>query len=92
FASLDAPTREDLQELTWRLKEEEALTLVLVTHNIEEAVFMGQRILILGIPPHTQPEVVENPGAGDPSFRQSQAYWERVEQLRRALRFQDLRA
>ncbi|MCS7352002.1 MAG: ABC transporter ATP-binding protein [Anaerolineae bacterium] len=91
FASLDAPTREDLQELTWRLKEAEALTLILVTHNIEEAVFMGQRILILGAPPHTRPEVVENPGAGDPSFRQARAYWKRVEQLRQALRVPDAR-
>jgi ABC-type nitrate/sulfonate/bicarbonate transport system ATPase subunit len=86
FASLDAPTREDLQELTWRLKEEEALTLILVTHNIEEAVFMGQRIMVLGQPPHTAPVVVENPGAGDPAFRGTAAYSEQVERLRRALR------
>ncbi|SNB60996.1 ABC transporter ATP-binding protein [Thermoflexus hugenholtzii] len=86
FASLDAPTREDLQELTWRLKEEEALTLILVTHNIEEAVFMGQRIMVLGQPPHTAPVIVENPGAGDPAFRRTAAYSEQVERLRRALR------
>ncbi|WP_352429928.1 ABC transporter ATP-binding protein [Thermoflexus sp.] len=86
FASLDAPTREDLQELTWRLKEEEGLTLILVTHHMEEAVFMGQRILVLGCPPHRQPDVIENPGAGDPAFRHTPAYWAQVERLRQALR------
>ena len=48
FAALDAATREDLQNLTIELQREQNLTLVVVTHNIEDAVFLGQKILVLG--------------------------------------------
>ena len=42
FSWLDAPTRESLQNLTLELQIEQGLTLVIVTHSIEEAAFMGQ--------------------------------------------------
>ena len=48
FSSLDALTREDLQRLTVELRAETGVTTVIVTHIIEEAVFLGQRILVLG--------------------------------------------
>ena len=54
FSSLDAPTREGLQLLTLELVSEEKLTLVLVTHSIEEAAFMGHKILLLKKPPNTK--------------------------------------
>ncbi len=47
FGALDALTREDLQNLTLDLRAEQRLTTVIVTHNIEEAVFMGEKILVL---------------------------------------------
>ncbi len=54
FSSLDALTREDLQRLTVELRQETGVTTVIVTHNIEEAVYLGQRILVLGRPPNTR--------------------------------------
>jgi len=53
FSSLDAPTREDLQNLTMEIQAEQNLTLVLVTHAIEEAAFLGRKILLLGPSPNT---------------------------------------
>jgi len=47
FAALDAPTREGLQDLIVGLSIEAGLTVVLVTHTIEEAAFVGQKILLL---------------------------------------------
>jgi NitT/TauT family transport system ATP-binding protein len=47
FAALDAPTREGLQGLLLDLSAEAGLTVVLVTHTIEEAAFVGQQILLL---------------------------------------------
>src|SRR5512136_305166 len=64
FSSLDALTREDLQQLTLDLRQETGVTTVVVTHNIEEAVYLGQRILVLGKPPNQDARVIENPGAG----------------------------
>lgn len=85
FSSLDALTREDLQQLTVELRQETGLTTVVVTHIIEEAVFLGQRILVLGRAPNTVARVIENPGAGVPDYRGQPAYWQRVSELRAAL-------
>jgi NitT/TauT family transport system ATP-binding protein len=85
FSSLDALTREDLQQLTVELRQETGLTTVVVTHNIEEAVFLGQRILVLGRAPITRARVIENPGAGGPDYRGQPAYWQKCVELRSQL-------
>ncbi len=59
FSSLDAPTREDLENLTLELQAETGLTIVVVTHSIEEAAFLGRKILFLGRPPHREAVIVE---------------------------------
>ncbi len=74
FSSLDAPTRESLQNLTLELWEEQKLTLVTVTHAIEEAAILGRKILILGQPPIERPEILDNPACGSPGFRGSAGY------------------
>lgn len=61
FSSLDAPTREGLQRLILDLQNEHGLTVILVTHTIEEAAFIGRRILHLNYPPNKAPFVLENP-------------------------------
>jgi ABC-type nitrate/sulfonate/bicarbonate transport system ATPase subunit len=85
FSSLDAPTRSGLQNLTLELWSEQTLTLVIVTHAIEEAAVLGQRILLLGAPPNRQPQVIENPGAAQPDFRDRPEYSALVQRLRRQL-------
>ena len=74
FSSLDAPTRQSLQNLTLELWAEQELTLVIVTHAIEEAAILGHKILLLGYPPNIQAEVIDNPGATQPDFRDSTEY------------------
>jgi len=82
FGALDALTREDLQNLTLELRAEQQLTLVLVTHNIDEAVFMGENILVLGRPPNREALVVTNPQAGGAGYRQQDAFFTRCNELR----------
>ena len=82
FSSLDAPTRESLQSLTLELAAEQDLTLVLVTHSIEEAALLGQKILLLNEPPNREANVIENPGAGIPGYRESTEYVELCRTLR----------
>jgi NitT/TauT family transport system ATP-binding protein len=74
FSSLDAITREDLQNLTHSLCEEQNLTLVIVTHAIEEAASLGKKILLLDAAPNVRACVFENPNAGKPNHRNSGAY------------------
>lgn len=85
FSSLDAPTREGLQDLTRSLWREQGFTLVLVTHLLEEAAAMGEAILVLSHPPHTQPHVVANPGAREDGYRQTEGYAQMCLTLRQAL-------
>lgn len=82
FSSLDAPTRENLQNLTLELKTEQGLTLVIVTHSIEEAAYMGEKILLLSAPPNREPVVFHNPAHGRPVYRNSPAYQEMSTRLR----------
>ncbi len=75
FSSLDAPTREGLQRLVLELWSEQKLTLIIVTHAIEEAAVLGQKILLLNRPPNRGSAVViENPGAAAPGYRETDAY------------------
>ena len=85
FGALDALTREDLQQLTLDLRAEHGLTTVIVTHNIEEAVAMGQSILVMHQPPNREPLVVENPAAGSENYRSSSVFFERCNHLRALL-------
>ena len=47
FGALDAQTRETMQEEVTRLWERTAKTIVFVTHDIEEAVYLGDRVVVL---------------------------------------------
>ena len=48
FGALDAQTRYQMEEELLRLWEDEKRTVIFVTNNIEEAVYLGDRILLLG--------------------------------------------
>jgi NitT/TauT family transport system ATP-binding protein len=47
FGALDAQTRETMQEELTRLWERTAKTIVFVTHDIDEAVYLGDRVVVL---------------------------------------------
>lgn len=51
FAAVDAQTRADLEDLMLRLWTELDLTVIFVTHDIDEAVYLGQRVLVLSSSP-----------------------------------------
>ena len=48
FSALDAITKKELHKWYLDLKKEFNLTTLLITHDIEEAVFLSDRIYILG--------------------------------------------
>jgi NitT/TauT family transport system ATP-binding protein len=51
FAAVDAQTRADLEDLTRALWSRHGATILFVTHDIDEAVYLGQRVLILSSSP-----------------------------------------
>ena len=85
FSSLDAVTREDLQNLTLSLCAEKQLTLVVVTHAIEESVVLGKKILLLDEVPTRVAHVFENPAGGMDGHRGSNEYQELCNLLRREM-------
>ncbi len=87
FSALDAPTRQDLEQLTLDLQAETKMTTVFVTHNIEEAVTLGRKILVLGAPPQRMPlRCVDNPGAGRPGYRDEPEFFAQTRRLREMLK------
>jgi len=88
FSALDAITREDLQNLTLSLCSEQKLTLIIVTHAIDEAVGLGYKILLLNDPPNQTARIFENSGVGQTGYRSSHAYYELCDLLWREMRYE----
>jgi NitT/TauT family transport system ATP-binding protein len=51
FGSVDAQTREDLEDLLLRVRADTDMTILLVTHDIDESVYVSDRILVMGRAP-----------------------------------------
>ena len=86
LSALDALTREELQNVLLNLWAQGGYTQVLVTHSIEEAAFLGRRIILLGSKPGTIKMIIENPGMGLKEYRTTPEYFEMCTQLRSLLK------
>ena len=51
FAAVDAQTRADLEDLVRGLWRERGITILFVTHDIDEAVYLGRRVIVLSASP-----------------------------------------
>jgi len=79
FGSLDAQTRELLQEELARILEREQRTMVFITHSIDEAIVLGDRIVVMSTRPGRIREIldVDLPRPRDlQATRRSQRYLE----------------
>jgi len=85
FSSLDALSRENLQNFLLKLWQENKITMVLVTHSIEEAVFLGKRIVVLTPRPGKVKAIVENPMAGSLDYRYREEYFRKCREIRRII-------
>jgi NitT/TauT family transport system ATP-binding protein len=61
FASVDAQTRFDLEDLILEVRRELDITVVLVTHDIDEAVYLADRVVVLTGAPSRVQEIVDVP-------------------------------
>lgn len=86
FASLDTPTREDLHQLVRAISTERTLTTVLVTHTIDEALFLGEMILVLKNGINQTPLIFENPFTGQLTPHASQDYQRLTGRIREELK------
>jgi NitT/TauT family transport system ATP-binding protein len=61
FSALDAMMRVELQDLLLKLWHELGLTILFVTHDLDEALYLGQRVIMLSASPGTIAEDVKVP-------------------------------
>jgi NitT/TauT family transport system ATP-binding protein len=76
FAAIDALTRERLQDLVadaWRGRR---FGLVLVTHNIQEAVLLGRKICVMSNGPGAILDTIDNPRGCAPDYRRTDEFYE----------------
>ena len=59
FASVDAQTRADLEDLVLRVREEYGITILFVTHDIDESVYLADRVVVLTHSPTEVKEIVQ---------------------------------
>jgi NitT/TauT family transport system ATP-binding protein len=58
FASVDAQTRGDLEDLILRVRDEYGITILFVTHDIDESVYLADRVVVLTHSPTEVKEIV----------------------------------
>jgi len=89
FSAVDEQTRRKFQEDMIRLRAVEKKTFVFVTHSIEEAVYISDRIVLLSPRPGRISQIIEPEidRSGDPDeIRRNQHYLDTVEDIWRGLR------
>jgi len=85
FSSLDALTREALQDILQKILQAGGLTVLLVTHNIEEAAYLGRRVIVFTPHPGCVYKIFENPRACSPGYRKTAEFFRLCTELRGAL-------
>ena len=85
FSSLDALTREHLQSVMVDMWRKNRLTFAIVTHSVEEAVFLGRFILVLSNRPARIQAMMDNPHFGMENYRLSDTYFNKIKEIRKVL-------
>jgi NitT/TauT family transport system ATP-binding protein len=61
FGSVDAQTRAELEDLTLRVRDESGQAIILITHDVDEAIYLADTIVVLGGSPASIVETVRVP-------------------------------
>ena len=85
LSAVDALLRESLQDLLLELWKKRHHTQLLVTHSIEEAVYLGTRVLVFGNRPTSLKADIPNPNMGNREWRDSAEFASKCHEVRCAL-------
>jgi NitT/TauT family transport system ATP-binding protein len=91
FAAVDALTRERLQEQLLEIWDRDRKTVVFVTHSIDEAIFLADRVVVMGLAPrNVRDDVITGlPRPRPKRIRLSEDYLHLMARLRRSLGGED---
>ena len=94
FGSLDVQTRSQMQEFLAKLWDEEKKTTIMVTHDIDEAIYLADRVVILSTKPGTIKEIinVNLPRPRRPEIRFSDEYLKLKKHIDYIIRSESIKA
>lgn len=84
FTNLDERTQHELQALLLRLADENSISVMFVTHSVDEAVWLADKIIVLTAGPGRVAESF-SPGLTHPRQRLSEEYGGAMERIRKSL-------
>ena len=76
FSALDAIIKEEAQELFLNIWSENKINTFFVTHSIDEAIYMGKKVIIMSNTPGEIIEVIDNPMFNNKNYREEKEYLE----------------
>jgi len=85
FSALDAITREEMQDLFLKIWKQNSVTTVFITHSVDEALYLGRKIVVFSSSPGRILEVVDNPCFQLDNLRSRDEYYDMSMKLRRIL-------
>ena len=85
FSALDAISREELQELFLKIWQEHNVTTVFITHSVDEALYLGSKIVVFSDAPGKILGVFDNPCFQLDNLRYRDEYYEMSMHLRKIL-------
>ena len=86
FSALDAITREEMQDIFLRLWRKFNVSTIFVTHYVEEALYLGQKIVVLSAYTGGISQIIENPLFGGKDIRQQPEFFEMGLRLRNLIK------
>lgn len=86
FSALDAITREEMQDIFLKLWQKNNVSTIFVTHYVEEALYLGQRIAILSASSGNINRIVDNPLFGGKDIRQNPEFFEMSLKLKNSIK------
>lgn len=85
FSALDAITREEMQELFLHIWQQNSVTTVFITHSVDEALYLGSKIVVFSASPGRILEVLDNPCFQMDNLRFRDEYYDMSMKLRNLL-------
>ena len=86
FSALDAMTREEIQNVFLQVWRKHSVSTILVTHHVEEAVYLGRKIVILSATPGRVSKIIDNPLFGIEGVRNQQDFFRLSIELRKMIK------
>ncbi len=82
FSALDAMTREEIQELFLHIWKQNRVTTIFITHSVDEALYLGSKIVVLSPAPGRVLEILDNPCFQLDNLRSRDEYYVMSKKLR----------